>query len=400
MRPSAIFRDVRAAESDDAAVFAPTQVEILSRSEIMRCLHWARAFSRSRKDHRYYEIVEDTLCHELTYRYFALRNSTGEIVAVQPFFLLDQDLLAGLGPGIGRAVGIVRTALPGFMRLRTLMLGCAAGEGHLDATDHPSAKEIATLLATSLDAQARKLKARLIVFKEFPSTYRELLECLVVRGYRRIPSLPAVRLDIAYRNFEEYLNHALSRNARMHLRRNLRASERPPSIEVEVVHDVTPYIDLAYPLYRQVFERSAMRFELLSKAYFCELGRRMPDRVRFFLWRRAGRLVAFSTCMIEGDTFCAEYLGLDYAVALDLHLYFRVFRDEVSWAMANGFRWYRSGQLGYDPKLHLGFRLEPLDLYVRHTSGILNKLMNRALPLMSPTRANPSLPKFVNYSEL
>jgi hypothetical protein len=33
------------------------------------------------------------------------------------------------------------------------------------------------------------------------------------------------------------------------------------------------------------------------------------------------------SCLIEGDELCAEYIGLEYPVALDLHLYFYSFRD-------------------------------------------------------------------------
>src|ERR1700729_2290420 len=51
--------------------------------------------------------------------------------------------------------------------------------------------------------------------------------------------------------------------------------------------------------------------------YFCGLGRLMPDKVRFFVWRQEGRQIAFTLCMIEGDALYAEYIGLDYKVALD-----------------------------------------------------------------------------------
>ena len=43
-----------------------------------------------------------------------------------------------------------------------------------------------------------------------------------------------------------------------------------------------------------------------------------------------------------------RYIGLEYPVALDLHLYFYSFRDVVSWAIANGFKWYRGTALNYD----------------------------------------------------
>jgi hypothetical protein len=375
-------------------------VAVVSRADLADYQEWRSAFSRHRKDRRYYEIVEDTLHPEFVYRYVVIKDSAGVTRAIQPCFVLDLDLTAGVRGGITSLIDLVRRLWPCFMRARTLMLGCVAGEGHLGAADDVSRNAVARLLAVSIIQEARFQNAKLIVFKDMPVVYRESLDCLRHNGYCRVPSLPAVRLNINYPSFDDYMCRALSGNARAHLRRNLRASERAPAIELNIVDDIRPLINEAYPLYLEVYEKSNLRFEKLTKEYFCSLGRRMPDKVRFFLWSRGGHLVAFSTCMLEGDTFCAEHLGLDYTVALDLHLYFRVFRDEVSWAMAKGYRWYRSGPVQYHPKLHLGFRLEPLDLYVRHTSIIFNAPLALLLPLIEPTRYDPILPKFPNYAEL
>ena len=71
-------------------------VHVLTRPELARCAHWGNAFDGERKDHRYYELVEDTLPLGFDYRYFAMANSRGEVFAIQPFFLLEQDLLAGV----------------------------------------------------------------------------------------------------------------------------------------------------------------------------------------------------------------------------------------------------------------------------------------------------------------
>ena len=119
---------------------------------------------------------------------------------------------------------------------------------------------------------------------------------------------------------------------------------------------------------------------------FRELIRRMG--------RRGGKAVAFGECMVHGDTMFAEYLGLDYSVALKLHLYHYVFRDLVS------YKWFQSSGLNYDPKLHLRHRLKPIDLYVKHTSIIINMIMRMALPWLEPTRYDKTLKKFPNYSEL
>jgi hypothetical protein len=126
----------------------------------------------------------------------------------------------------------------------------------------------------------------------------------------------------------------------------------------------------------------------------------MPDKVCFFVWRQNTRIVAFTFCMTEGDAIYAEYIGLDYSVALELHLYHYAIRDMITWSIANGYKWFHSSGLNYDPKLHLRHRLDPVDLYVRHTSAAANALLKWALPLMEPTRYDQTLKKFSNYKEL
>ena len=169
---------------------------------------------------------------------------------------------------------------------------------------------------------------------------------------------------------------------------------------MSVVDDIAPIIDDVYPLYLQVYSRSDQHFEKLTKDYFCGLGHRLGDKNRFFIWRQSGKIVAFGSCLLQGDTIHAEYLGLDYAVALDQHLYHYTFRDLISWGIANGYKWFHSSALNYDPKFHLRYRLDPIDLYVRHTSTICNSIFRRILPWLEPTRYHETLKKFDNYNEL
>ena len=352
------------------------------------------------KDRRYYELVEDTIHEEFDYRYFVVRDQTGEICAIQPFFVLDLDLLTGAKPVFGRLTNFIRRLWPGFMRARTLMVGCAAGEGHLDGKDELAQRYSARLLASALVQEARKLKARLVVLKEFPAKYRPALECFVDKDFTRIPSLPNVMLNIDYSSFEDYMRRALSGNTRKKLRTKLRAAEQAPPIEMSVVDDIAPMIDEIYPLYLQVYHRSNLHFEKLTKEYFCGLGRRFGDKNRFFVWRQSGKAVAFGSCLLQGDMIHAEYLGLDYPAALELHLYHYTFRDLISWGIANGYKWFHSSALNYDPKFHLRYRLDPIDLYVRHTSTVCNAMFRRILPWIEPTRYDKTLKMFANYDEL
>jgi hypothetical protein len=375
-------------------------VETIRRGELAHCLHWPHAFEHERKDSRYYEIVEDTILQGFEYRYFAIKDTHGEVRAIQPFFILDQDILVGASPKVGNLINAIRNIWPRFMRVRVLMVGCAAGEGHLDNAEAMPFDHQSQLLASAIVTEAIKLRAPIIVLKEFPAKYRDALQCFLLCGFARVPSLPMTKLNINYASFAEYMNKALNSATRTKLRRKFRAAAQAALIEMTVVNDITPAVDEIYPLYLQVYERSKMHFEKLSKEYFCRLGRAMPDKVCFFVWRQNARIVAFTLCMIEEDAIYAEYIGLDYSVALDLHLYHYAVRDMITWSIAHGYKWFRSSALNYDPKLHLRHQLDPIDLYVRHTSRLKNSLLKLILPLIEPTRYDKTLKKFPNYEDL
>jgi hypothetical protein len=374
-------------------------VRLISRTELVNCARWRSTFEGKRKDRRYYELLEDTLPQGFDYRYFAISDRNGKVVAIQPFFLLDQDVIAGVSSGIGAVVDFTRRIWPRFLKMRTLMVGCVAGEGHLDG-DEASLNSSARLLAASIVEWARDLNAHLIVLKEFPARYRQALRCFVEVGFTRVPSLPMTRLSIDYASFDDYMNRALNGATRRKLRKKFRAAVEAPPIEMSILVDATPIVGEIYPLYLQVYARSKLHFEKLTREYFCRIGQRMPDKVRYFVWRQDGRIVAFTLCMVEGGEFYAEYIGLDYAVALKQHLYHYAVRDMTSWAIANGYKWFCSSALNYDPKLHLRHSLDPIDLYVRHTSPVANAVLKKMLPFIEPTRYDPILKKFSNYADL
>lgn len=373
-------------------------VSVVGRADLAASTVWKSMFADQRKDHRYYEVVEDSLSDNFEYKYFAIIDGAGCIRAVQPFFLLDQDILEGVASE-WRWVSFIRRRYPLFLKLRTLMVGCTAGEGHLAAGDDLPEAAVAEALSQSIVQHAKALGAKLVVLKEFPAGDREALECFVKGGFSRAPSMPMTKLNIEYTNFDHFIETALSSKARKNVRRNLKASEGE-DIRMTVTDQTENLVDEIYPLYLQVYERSKLRFEKLTKDYFHDLGARMNDKVRVFTWHRGNTLVAFNICMVQGDQFFSEYVGFDYSVALNLHLYFRVVRDTINWSILGGYRWFRSSGLNYDPKLHLKHQLDPVDLYVCHVSPLVNVVLGRILPWLSPVRYDATLKKFPNYRDL
>jgi len=362
---------------------------------------WAAGLQHQANDHRYYELTHDALGHQFEHYYLLLQDHAGKTRAIQPFLLVNQDLVTGMPKAIRRVMDRIRRRFPSTLVMRMLMVGCSAGEGHL-ARDRStgSVEWVAQALSEALHPVARGFQAAMIVLKDFPRTYRKSLRPMRRSGYARVPSMPGSRLDLNFKNFEDYLQTKLSHKTRKNLRSKYRKAAAGPRVEMEVVSDIAPHIDELFPLYQQVLERSQYKFEELTKTYFLQLSRRMSERVLFFIWRQNGKAVAFSSCAGHEGVLRDHYIGLDYKVALDHHLYFVTFRDIVTWAIENNYHTYYSAPLNYEPKYHLRHDLVPLDLYVRTAWDWINPLFRFVVPYLEPTRYDPMIRRFANAHEL
>ncbi len=372
----------------------------LSLTDLQNCDTWPLAFRNKCKDHRYYEIVDETLDGDFEHHYLVLEDDSGNVRAIQPVFFVRQNLVEGVLGKIRSVVDLIRKIYPRFLTMRVLMVGCAAGTGDLGSCDEEDKAWVANALRASLRTYARQKKASLVVLKDFPAKYRATLGTFASNNYARIPSMPMTRLPLQpYYDWDEYFG-TLSKATRKDLRRKFRKAERAAKIDMEIVGDITPHIDEIHPLYLQVHERSPLKFETLTKDYFRAIAQRMPERTRFFLWRQDGKIIAFSFCLICDDAIYDECMGLDYSVALDLHLYFYTLRDVITWSLQQRLKYYYSNPLNYEPKLHLDCELVPLDLYVMHTNAFLNPIFGRAIKYLGPTRQDPVLRRFPNADQL
>jgi hypothetical protein len=377
----------------------PLRYAVALRDEVRASALWQKAFARSRKDRRYYDIVEDTMHPEITHRYLMITDQAGHAGSVQPFFVTSIDMCEGVQGQAKGWIESIRSFWPSFLKTRVLMVGCVAGEGVLDG-DPLWQKQAVGVFKQALVEQAYKLGAGLIVFKEFRSTHRSTLDALQTDGFARVPSMPMTRLHLNFSSFDEYMSKVLGSATRKSLRRKFKAVDAASPLQLTVTNDITGQVDELYPLYLQIYERSGMHFEKLTKEFLVQLGAAMPDKVRYFIWRQNGKPVAFSVTTIDGETITDEYIGIDYACDVASSLYHYTFRDIVTWAIENGLKTYASTGLSYDPKLHLKQELVPLDLYVRHRSPILNVFMKYAVRFLDPTRHDKILPEFANYAEL
>lgn len=351
---------------------------------------WTRGFADTPKDFQYYELIEQTMGGAFEYRYLAVFDETSRPVALQPLVLTTQDLAVSASETLVRFVARLRTLWPRFWQNRMALAGCLVGEGEIGAIDPV---EVAIpLVAEALEKYARGQGISLVAFKDFPTKMRRAFSYLSRSGYTRVAGFPPLTLELNFASFDEYMAMQLSRATRKNLRRKFRAADdASPPLALEVRTDAEQIINEIYPLYLAVAQTSAIQFEVFSREYFLEAGRCAPGKFRYFIWRQGCRAVAFSFCTIWNGTLFDNDIGLDYTVAYELNLYYVTFRDLLNWALANGLRRYASAPFSYDPKLRLRLQLQPVDVYVKHTSPWVNPLIKMVAQLFEPTRTDPVL---------
>ena len=72
---------------DDAVVpFGQGTARILKLSDVRKVEAWRDAFEGRAKDHRYYELIEETLANDFEFRYAVLADSAGNVRAIQSLF--------------------------------------------------------------------------------------------------------------------------------------------------------------------------------------------------------------------------------------------------------------------------------------------------------------------------
>ncbi len=323
---------------------------------------WNRVFPNVLEGYHFFKTLDESGFDQFSF-YYILVYEAKRLVGAAPCFFVDYPLDTSINGHLRRISNAFRKVMPKLFSIKTLVCGIPMEQGHIGiASDPPQA--VLEAILRRMEQLARKMRAHLIAFKDFDQSYTATFALLQNNGFLKVDGLPSTELAISFSNFEEYLK-TLSGATRYDLRRKLKKSSTV-NIEktiVDALDDRT--LDDVYRLYSQMVERHEMGFEIIPAKFFKLISQNMPHQVKYFLWRIDGKLVAFLFCLVSDTLLIDYFLGLDYAVAHQYHLYFVKFHDVMNWCLAHGIKRYEMGVTGYEPKRRLGFNFVPRYLYVK-----------------------------------
>lgn len=350
---------------------------------------WDRLFPETLESYPFVRTIEETLGQQFTFYYVSIYQGT-RCVGLVPCFVMDYSLTTTTGSFVKPLMSAIERVMPRAFTIRMLVCGSPTGEGRIGIAE-TARQEIVDVLLETLRSIAKHERLGLLAFKDFSNRHAWLFETLETAGFHRMPGYPAAWLDMDFPSWEAYLA-SLSKATRKDLKRKFSKLPSASTITLEVRTSLGNEIDETYALYRKTLEKSDTHFEVLTKAFFQRLSEHVPASTKYFLWRMNGKLVAFDLCLASSTLLLDEYIGMDYSVAYQYHLYFVTFRDIFKWCLANGIRRYESGVLNYEPKKRLDFTFSPRINYVKHTNRLLDAVVFSPLAkLLNPERFDPIL---------
>ncbi len=330
---------------------------------------WDRVFPATGENYYFLKTLEESNLLQFSFFYILVYDKDTPVGAASCFimnFALDITVTGKLK----RVTGFIKNIFPYILNPRILICGLPNGQGRIGIAADPGM--VIKAICEGMEEIARQEKAAVVVFKDFNFSYRAVLDKCLDAGFFRMVSLPFTEMNIHFASFDEYLN-TLSYISRSGLRRKFRKIGEGIKIGLEITGKLEENVlNEAYALYLQTYERKEVGLDKVPVDFFRNISKNMPEETKFFLWRIDNRLVAFSYCLASGGHFIDYYLGFDYSVAYQYHLYFIRFRDQLNWCIENKIKKYEFGPTGYESKRRLGFRLVPLYNYVKHRNRFLN----------------------------
>lgn len=344
------------------------RTKIFRSAESIETKHWESIFPSVIEGRLFFKTIDESLSGQFKPYYIAIYEKS-DIVCLAPCFLTNYPLDTTIEGPLKKIISFARKMLPHFLTIRILFCGSPASEGRIGIKDSQREEITATLLKKMMQI-AKKKKARLVAFKDFKEDYAAFSKSILRSGFSEIQSYPSVKLGLNFKSIEEYLN-SLSGATRKDLRRKFKKTA-DIGIHMEVKNIVGESIDEIYELYLFTYKKSDVRFEKLTKEFFINISKNMPNETKFFLWHINDKLVAFDMCFVSKETLIDKYIGMDYNIAYKYHLYFLTFRDVVEWCIGNKIKIYDSDALSYDPKKRLDFTLVRQYIYVKHINPVIN----------------------------
>ncbi|OGV58774.1 MAG: hypothetical protein A2283_02390 [Lentisphaerae bacterium RIFOXYA12_FULL_48_11] len=333
--------------------------------------------------HEYLRGVEASRINDCRYFYPVLYKN-GRIVAHACLYFISTELDSFAQGALKSGVEWMRRKWKTFMMLQSVECGTPVALGNtISIREGVDRVIVLGQIVGEAERIARKLNVGVLLFRDFYDGELGFYDKLSDFGYTRIENLPAAKLDIRWRTFEDYLCNMRSQYRRIFRKRI--ASFESEGGRIEVVKDFACHSDEMERLWMNAYNHAKeYRREVLKKDFFENMDKFLGSRSAAIIATLNGSMVGFSLLLIDDETLVTLFCGLDYSYSKDYYIYFNLFYEAIRYAISCGCRKIDLGITTLVPKLELGADVVTLNMYMKHLNPLLNLVVPRLFRLMTP----------------
>lgn len=184
-------------------------------------------------------------------------------------------------------------------------------------------------------------------------------------------------LQSEWKTFNDYLA-ALSSKYRVRARKVLSlCSENNVTHKDLSATEIEDFQDTIYQLYNKVMAKADFKLSMLSKTYFSEQKKIMPEQYHLRAYFKNGAMIGFISWFTIGKKTEIHYVGMDHDVCKPIHLYQHMMYDMVQVGIENGVEKLHFGRTAPEIKSTIGAAPSPMYGYLKHLNPIFNFLAVR-----------------------
>jgi hypothetical protein len=372
-------------------------VQFVASEALIPPMLWDTCFSPSIEGRWWYQTLENCgLENQFTFSYGVIYEGT-KPVGVAPIFFMKVPMNLAVTPWFRPAVRILEKILPSVFCPRTLFVGSpGAEEGTVGLLPGVNQQRALFYLQRTLEIEARRLRASMIIWKDFPESYDQNLNW-VAREQRMFPliSFPNTVVALPSKRKEDYFA-ALKSSRRNKLKKKIRLSGERVDVEIDMVKEPDKAtMDRIFDLYSQTYKRAGVTFEILNRRFFELIATKPRSYFIVMRERRTREVIAFMLCFDLAGQIFNKYIGIDYGKPRDWFLYFRLWDAAVDCALSRGSSSIKSGQTSYEAKIEMGHTIVPLTNYCQHRNNLFHAIYRAIAKKISWQTLDDQLARFL-----
>lgn len=360
--------------------------KILDRIDKISPQEWSGIFPNAVEDYYFFKTLDESGLNGFSFFYILVYDSDVLVGATSCFSTRFAFDMMVQGP-LKKVLGVLKRIAPNILSPKIIACGLPMGQGRIGIKGDTD--KVMAQIYCAMEFIAKKEKANALLFKDFTSSYEQILKPLFRFGFNKTQSIPSTEMAVNFSSFDDYVR-TLSQSSREGLRRKLKKIDSLGGIDLEITNSPDEKtLNRIYELYLETLQQQEVNLETLSPDFFRLISVNMPKQTKYFIWRIKDKIVAFALCLVKEDYFLDYYLGFDYSLAYQYHLYFLRFRDLMKWCIDNGIKRYEMGVTAYEPKRRLGFDFVRLYFYIKHRNHLINPFAKVIAHFIKPENFDP-----------